>query len=141
MFALTLLVIASAIIGAVVASIVVASLYAILEPSSFRDGQFVLAYILSIPVGFLLGGAIGYVKLKQGKPRASKGRVLTIAGTLGVILILCVCLLSASSRGLSLQGVLATIISPWSLGPFILSLAVLIRGVVLTQKITVDNGS
>jgi hypothetical protein len=107
----------------------------ILEPSAKWDPQAELNYILSLPIGALLGTTLGTALLRQQKLRAKVGRLFVIVGGLTAILCLAVGFLSAATRGLSLQQLLLTITSPWCLPPLIASSAVLSRGVYLLNKL------
>jgi hypothetical protein len=69
-FTIALFVVLGFAIGAIVVSGAVAGLYSLGEPSWTKDGQAGLAYILSFPIGTVLGGALGYVCLgKRGHSR------------------------------------------------------------------------
>ena len=119
-------VLVGACFGAITLSGVVKVVYSVLEPGAMRqDGQSILAFILSVPIGMILGGAGGY-KWMSHRTQTRSRYVLSSAGALSTMLVLGLGLFSASSRGLSVPEFLRTVASPWCLGPLIASLAVLI---------------
>lgn len=118
-------IIGATVLGAIVLSGIVRVSYTILDPTATKDAQFELSYILSLPIGTILGGALGFALIKPQKA----GLLLSIVGGLTVSLCLGIGFLSAGSRGLTLQEFLLTIASIWCLVPLLASLAVLARGV------------
>ena len=120
-------------LGAVGLSGLVNVLSGILEPSAKWDPQGELNYILSLPIGALLGGTLASAILGQDKPRAKMGRIFVIIGGMTAILSLAIGFLSADTRGLSLQELFRTITSPWCLPPLIASSIVIASGIYLTN--------
>lgn len=120
-------------VGIIVLSAIVMGLYALFE-SGAKDGQFILAFILSVPIGGILGGAVGYVLASPEKPKKTMAYLFSFAGGLSLLLCLSVAAISASSREESLEEFIWTVISPWCLGPLIASSAVLMRGIHLLKK-------
>jgi hypothetical protein len=118
----------------IVLSSLVKVLQAILEPSARIDGQSELNYILSLPIGALLGGTLTSALLLPEKAKAKVGIIFSMVGGLTVTLCLAIGFLSADSRGLSLQELLRTITSPWCLPPLVASSAILGRGIYLLGK-------
>lgn len=132
-----LIVAVTGVIGAVVLSAVVATHYAVLpEPSSLSgEGQSIFAFLLSVPVGFLLGGTVGFVKQYRSTHGDRWGYLLLIVvGTINTLLIILLGILSSTSRETNLREFWATIISPWCLYPLIASLCVLLRGLFVKSK-------
>ena len=133
MFAVALFVVLGAAIGAVAISAFVVGLNSLLEPSSSKDGQAVLAYILSVPIGTVLGGTFGYVRVKYETPDGTAGYVLSLVGGVTTFICLGTGISSASTRGFSVLEFILTIASPWVVAPLIASLIMLIRGVLVLK--------
>ena len=131
MLAITLFVVLGAVIGAVVVSAFVVGLYSLLEPSWSKDGQAVLVYILSVPIGIVLGGTFGYVRIKYETSDRTAGYMLSLVGGVTTFICLGIGISSASTREFSVLGFILTIASPWVVAPLIASLIMLIRGVLL----------
>ena len=92
-----------------------------------------MAFMLSFPVGTVLGGTFGYVWIKYDALTKRAGYVYTGVGGLTTFLCLLVGFGSASSRGFSILGFVLTIASPGLLAPLIVSVAMLARGVLLLK--------
>jgi hypothetical protein len=122
-------IIGATVLGAIVLSGIVRVSYAILDPTATKDAQFELSYILSLPIGTFLGGALGVALINPQKA----GLLLSIVGGLTVSLCLGIGFLSAGSRELTLQGFLLTIASIWCLVPLVASSAILARGIYLLR--------
>ncbi len=133
MFAIALFVVLGSAIGAVAVSAFVVGLYSLLEPSWSKDGQAVLAYILSVPIGTVLGGTFGYVRIKYKTPDRAAGYVLSLVGGVTTFICLGIGISSASTREFSVLEFILTIASPWVVAPLIASLIMLIRGVLLLK--------
>jgi hypothetical protein len=133
MFAIALFVVFGSAIGAVAVSAFVVGLYSLLEPSWSKDGQAVLAYILSVPIGTVLGGTFGYVRIKYETSDRTAGYVLSLVGGVTTFICLGIGISSASTRGFSVLEFILTIASPWVVAPLIASLIMLIRGVLVLK--------
>jgi len=75
----------------------------VLEPSAKWDPQGEFNYILSVPMGALLGGTVGAGPLRQENSMTKVPRMFVIVGALTVTLCLGIGVLSAESRGLGLK--------------------------------------
>lgn len=103
-------------------------LYQLFEPSAFRDGQFILVFILSLPVGVIL--LIGLFLSKVAKKKNRKGKwPLLLAGALVIALSVGLAFFSASTRGLTTGGFMKTAISPWCMSPLLFGVGFIIAGV------------
>ena len=131
MFAVALFVVLGSATGAVAVSAFVVGLYSLLEPSWSKDGQADMAYILSVPIGTVLGGTFGYYWIKYKTPDRTAGYVLSLVGGVTTFICLGIGILSAGSRGFSVLEFILTIASPWLVAPLIASLIMLIRGVLV----------
>lgn len=118
------------LLGAIVLSAAVAAHYALFEVSSLSgEGQSILAFVLSLPVGFLIGGVVGFIKQCHSSSRSRDKYLLVITGLISTLLVILIGVLSATSRDLSLQELMTTIVSPWCLYPLIASMGVMLGGV------------
>ena len=92
-----------------------------------------MAYMLSIPVGFVLGGAFGYVRIKHEALDKTAGSIFSAAGAVTTIICLVMGFSSASSREFSILGLVLTIASPWCLVPLLGSLVMLVKGWLIVK--------
>jgi hypothetical protein len=105
----------------------------IVEPSISRDGQYFLAFILSVPAGVILGiGLLVSNQLKKGKRNTMWP--LTLSGMAVTILCLSMAYSSASSRGLSLSEFVSTALSLWCNVPMIFGIAVAVYGGISSRN-------
>ncbi len=108
-------------------SLMVTLLLHILEPSAYRDGQYILEFLLSVPAGLILG--IGMFISSQLKRRNRNAMCpLTLSGMAVILLCLAVAYSSASSRGLSLSEFVSTSVSLWCGVPMVFGIVVTFIG-------------
>jgi hypothetical protein len=126
-------VIVTGVLGAIVLSAVVATHYAIFEASPpSGEGQYILVYVLSLPVGFLLGGTFGFAS--QCRSTNRRKYVLLIVGMISTLFVISVAALSSTTRETSLLEFSATIASSWCLAPLIASFGALVGGILLKHE-------
>jgi hypothetical protein len=127
-----LVVLVGACFGIMTLSGLVKVAYPILDPDGRLEGQSGFDFVLSMPIGMILGAVGGYELMRQ---RTKTPRhVLAVAGALSTTLVLAIGVLSAGSRGLSVLELLWTVASPWCLLPLIASLATLIAGLLSNKR-------
>jgi len=113
-------------------TILVMLFYQLFEPSAFRDGQFILVFILSLPVGVIL--VVGLFFSKFAKKRNRKGKwPLLLSGGLVIALSVGLAFFSASTRGLTAGEFMRTVISPWCMSPLLFGVAFML-GVGVRQQ-------
>lgn len=114
-------------------TILVMVLYKMFEPSAFRDGQFILVFILSIPVGVIL--TTGMFAANIARKRNKKGNwPLLVSGASVIALSVGLALFSASTRGLTLAELMKTATSPDCMSPMLFGVAFILAGVIKQQK-------
>ena len=114
-------------------TILVMLLYKIFEPFAFRDGQFILVFMLSIPEGVIL--TAGLFVSNVAINRKQKGSwPLLVSGALVIALSVGLALFSASTRGLTLAEFMKTVTSPDCMSPMLFGVAFLLAGVIKHQK-------
>ena len=133
MFFIAVFVVLCSAIGAAVVSSAVAGLLTLINPSWSRHTMRGLAFILSFPIGTVLGGTFGYVWIKYDTPSITAGYVFSVVGGVTTFICLLFGIGSADSRGFSVLGFALTIASPWCVAPLIASVAMLTRGVLLLK--------
>jgi hypothetical protein len=107
-------VISGALGGAVGLSLLTVLLYALLEVSSFQDGQFVTVFVFTVPFGAVIGGAIAVVRrvARSGHVKVG-GWLAVVAGALVLTLASVIIWGSAGSRGGGAKELLNTWLSLW----------------------------
>lgn len=111
-------------------TVLVMLLYQLFEPSAFRDGQFILVFILSLPVGVIL--TVGLFLSNVAKKRSKKGKLpLILSGAIVIALSVALALFSASSRGLTADEFMRTARSPWCMSPLLFGVAFMVGGGVI----------
>ena len=114
-------------------TVLVMLLYQLFEPSAFRDGQFILVFILSLPVGVIL--TVGLFLSNVAKKRNRKGKwPLLLAGAVVIALSVGLAFFSASTRGLTAGEFMSTAISPWCMSPLLFGVGFMLAGGVLQQN-------
>lgn len=106
----------------------------LIDPAAIKDPQYGMSFIVAVPIGGILGGAVGYVLMPPEKTKRKAGIIFSVVGGVSMILCLGMGFLSADSRGLSPQGFFLTIISTWCLVPLIASSVMLARGIYLLSR-------
>jgi hypothetical protein len=109
--------IAGAVAGAVVLSVLTALLSAVIEPESFGEGQFVMGFAFTVPVGMMLGSVTSLVvrQARRGH-RTRAGGIATIGGTAILAFATAIAWGSASSRDGGFAEFLREVFSLW-IGP------------------------
>ena len=94
-------------------------LYQIFDPFALRDGQFIVVFLFSIPVGVILlvGLFASDIARKRNKPGALP---LLVSGTAVIAL----------SVGLA-SYISSSAMNPWFMSPFLFGVAFVVRGAVL----------
>ena len=133
-FNIALFAVLGSAVGAIVISGAVAGLYSLVEPSWTKDGQAGLAFIVSFPIGTVLGGTFGYVWIKYETPDKTVGYTFSLVGGVTTFICLGIGFLSAGSRELSALEFILTIASPWCVVPLVASLTMLTRGVLILKE-------
>ena len=121
-------------LGAFCVSVIIAGLYAFFSPTASKDPQYGMSFIVAVPIGGILGGAVGYVLMPPEKTKRKAGIIFSVVGGVNVILCLCMGFLSAVSLSLSPQETYQRITATWNLVPLIASLAMLTRGIYLLTR-------
>jgi len=134
MFFIAVFVVLCSAIGAATVSSLVAGLNTLEDPSWSKHTMAGLSFIVSFPIGTILGGTFGYVWIKYDTPDRRAGYIFSVVGGLTTFICLAMGFLSAGSRGFSVLGFILTIASPWCLAPLIASSIMLIRGVLLLKR-------
>jgi hypothetical protein len=121
-------------LGAYGLSVAIGLLDTLIDPTATKDPQYVMSFMVGVPIGGILGGTAGYVLMPPEKTKRKAGIIFSVVGGVNMILCLGMGFLSAGSRDLSLQEFLWTIASPWCLVPLIASSAMLARGIYLLTR-------
>ena len=105
---------AGALVGALGLSALTVLLYWLFEPEAFRDGQFVVLFIFTIPFGALLGVITGLVvrQVRLGNTWRA-GWLATASGTSVLAFATLIVWGSADSRGDDTGEFLSTLLSLW----------------------------
>ena len=103
----------------------------LIDPAATKDPQYGMSFIVAVPIGGILGGAVGYVLMPPEKTKRKAGIIFSVVGGVNMILCLGMGFLSAVSLSLSPQEIYQLITSTWNLVPLIASSAMLARGIYL----------
>jgi hypothetical protein len=114
-------------------TILVMLLYKIFEPFAFRDGQFILVFMLSIPVGVILSAGLFISDIARNKKQKGIWPLL-VSGASVITLSVELALFSASTRGLTLAELMKTATSPDCMSPMLFGVAFILAGVIKQQK-------
>lgn len=114
-------------------TILVMLLYKIFEPFAFRDGQFILVFILSIPEGVILTAGLFVSNISRDKKQKVNWPLL-VSGGLVIALSVGLAFFSASTRGLTLEELMKTATSPDCMSPMLFGIAFILAGVIKHQK-------
>ena len=109
--------IVGALVGAVGLSVLTALLSAVIEPESFGEGQFVMGFAFTVPMGMMLGSVTSLV-LRQARrrQRARAGWIATVGGAAILAFATAIAWGSASSGDGGFAEFLSTLLSLW-IGP------------------------
>jgi len=117
-----------AVVGACGLSLLVTLLYAlqdsISQSSTSSDGQFVLVYVVTIPIGSLLGAVVGVSRRLAQTHSTQAAALCIIGGIIPVIAVLAWILPEHPDR----------IFSIWAAAPLLLAACVFVYGMVLSYK-------
>jgi len=132
MFFIGVFVVLCSAIGAAAISSVVAGLLTLVEPSWSKHSTSGLVFILSFPIGIVLGGTFGYVWIKYDAPDKTAGYIFSVVGSL----ITCICLvwIFPLAREFSVLGLILVTAHPSHAVPLVASLTMLVRGVLLIKR-------
>lgn len=114
-------------------TVLVMLLYKIFEPSAFRDGQFILVFMLSIPVGVVLTAGLFVSSVARNKNQKGNWPLL-MSGALVIALSVGLALFSASTRGLTIAEFMNTATSPDCMSPLLFGVAFMLAGGIQQQK-------
>ena len=129
---IAVLVVLCSVIGAAAVSSVVAGLLTLIEPSWSKHTMRGLAFILSFPIGTVLGGTFGHVWIKYDTPSKTAGYVFTVVG--GLTTCICLVWIFPLAREFSVLGLILVTAHPSHAVPLVASLTMLVRGVLLIKR-------
>ena len=131
-FFIAVFVVLCAAIGAAAVSSAVAGFLTLVEPSWSRHTMRGLAFILSLPIGTVLGGTFGYVWIKYDTPNKTVGYVFTVVG--GLTTCICLVWILPLAREFSILGLIQVTAHPSHAVPLAASLTMLVRGALLINR-------